>query len=426
MARVTALTSPTERDLDWIAVVPAGAGQVPLILAAQRAGIQVVAVDGSAGAPGHALAQTSLVVDLEDTSCVVEQLSAANVGAVASTGSELGMIVTTAWGAFARVADSLPLEAARLARDKSAQFWLLRRLGVRTPHTIVLPPTVAEAGDIPNGVRKHSVVIKPADHWGSIGTTVLAPHEAGNDDLVAEAIATAIDVSKTSRALAQSYVPGPEYSINVACLSGAPIHIGLARKLKRLGEWRSRGLYPVAAYSHRTVYRAPQATIDVWEMSARVIHAVAPTWTGVMNVDAVLTRRGATIIEFSFRGGGNGLSLLLDSFFGSRFLEMELGFRPKEETRASRRWPFRLDLAGDLRPVSVFGSGRDLQAALCAGPNRSSSARMELLAAYAPQKEHGCAGTRGGSLVFLGMAKSSPFPRPRSRVMEDLLMWGSG
>lgn len=197
--------------LPWLASVGAGRWQMSGILAAQRAGMRVLAMDGDANAPGLATADHGVVVDIRDPQSVIDAVAESNItlaGAI-SFAAEVGV---RAVGAL-RVHFSLPgpgLQVLHQLTDKAAQRRTWEEAGLRNPVFWRIVESV-DAGLTAIADAEAPVIVKPVDSAGSRGVTRLETHTSRNHR--SQALAHAISGSRSQRAIVESVLPGKEYTV---------------------------------------------------------------------------------------------------------------------------------------------------------------------------------------------------------------------
>jgi biotin carboxylase len=202
-----------------IFILGAGVMQLPAIRAAKELGWTVAVADANAHAPGAAMADRFLPVDLKDR----EALAIAAKGIEAEFGLDGVFTAGTDFSAsVAYVAQELslpgiPLETALRASDKLKMRAALAKAGVPSPRfasaSSPKDPAITAAG------LGFPLVVKPADSMGARGCRAV-PSEAE----LSSAITAALPYSRSGRAIVEEYVEGPEFSID-ALVDGDEIRI---------------------------------------------------------------------------------------------------------------------------------------------------------------------------------------------------------
>jgi biotin carboxylase len=200
-------------------ILGAGVMQVPAIRAAKELGWTVVAADANSSAPGAALADRFLGVDLKDR----EGLAAAARGIEAEFGLDGVFTAGTDFSAsVAYVARELglpgiPFETALKASDKLRMREAFAAAGVSSP--LYVAASSPEDPELAAAALGFPLVVKPADSMGARGC-----RKAGNSLELATAIEAALQYSRSGRAIVEEYIEGPEFSID-ALVQGDEIHI---------------------------------------------------------------------------------------------------------------------------------------------------------------------------------------------------------
>jgi biotin carboxylase len=200
-------------------ILGAGVMQIPAIRAAKELGWTVVAADANSDAPGVALADRFLPIDLKD----IEGLAAAARGIRAEFGLDGVFTAGTDFSAsVAYVANRLglpgiPYDTALKASDKPRMRAALAAAGVSSPRFAQVSSSedpAAAAADL-----GFPLVVKPADSMGARGCR--AARDAAE---LAAAVAAALPYSRSGRAIVEEYVEGPEFSVD-ALVEGDEIRI---------------------------------------------------------------------------------------------------------------------------------------------------------------------------------------------------------
>jgi biotin carboxylase len=195
-------------------ILGAGVMQLPALAAARELGWRVAAADGNPAAPGAALADEFFPIDLKDREgllAAARRLSArSGLDAVFTAGTDFSAMV-------ASLAEALGLpghgyDAALAASDKLIMRSRFEAAGLPSPRFVELradsPAELAETLPLP-------LVVKPADNMGARGCRLARSREE-----LREAIAVALPLSRTGRAIVEEYIEGPEYSIDALIYDG--------------------------------------------------------------------------------------------------------------------------------------------------------------------------------------------------------------
>ena len=186
-------------------VLGAGPAQLGLLAAARERGLFVIALDRDPAAPGFQLADRRAIISTEDEQGIERLAAAEAVDGVIAPGIDWPV------GIAARVAEKMglahPISAsvASLAVSKQKQRELLAKAGVPQPRWQL----VSEPED---GLPMPSVVKAP-DRQGQKGLTLVRSQEE-----LPDAIARAIEESRSGVALVEEVVDGPEVTVNAFSL----------------------------------------------------------------------------------------------------------------------------------------------------------------------------------------------------------------
>jgi biotin carboxylase len=176
-----------------------------LLAAARERGLFVIALDRDPGAPGFQLADRRAIISTEDEQGIERLADAERVEGVIAPGIDWPV------GIAARVAEKMGLPhpisgaVAGLAVSKQRQRELLAQAGVPQPrwHLVRAPE---EGLPVPS-------VVKAPDRQGQKGLTLVRSEEE-----LPEAIARAIEESRSGVALVEEVVDGPEVTVNAFSL----------------------------------------------------------------------------------------------------------------------------------------------------------------------------------------------------------------
>jgi biotin carboxylase len=151
-------------------LVGAGPFQLDILRAARRYA-EVAVIDGSASAPGLALADIARVVDIAHVAQVVEVARELQVSGVVTAASDVAVPAVSAVVRELGLPGLSP-EAAMCCRDKLACFRSLVAAGHRVPMTIA----VADVGEAERAVQEvggYPAIVKPRRGGGGRGVTIV-------------------------------------------------------------------------------------------------------------------------------------------------------------------------------------------------------------------------------------------------------------
>jgi biotin carboxylase len=188
-------------------VLGAGPAQLGLLAAARERGLFVIALDRDPAAVGFQYADRRAIISTEDEQGIERLAAAEGVEGIIAPGIDWPV------GIAARVAEKMGLPhpissaVAGLAVSKQKQREALAKAGVPQP-TWHIVPEPQEGLPVPS-------VVKAPDRQGQKGLT-LVQSEAELPD----AIARAVEESRSGGAIVEELVPGPEVTVNAFSLRG--------------------------------------------------------------------------------------------------------------------------------------------------------------------------------------------------------------
>jgi biotin carboxylase len=196
--------------------------QGPAIRIAKEMGLKTIAVDGDPKAPCIALADRFEHIDLKDKEGV-EALGRSlqaqgELAGIMTAGTDFS--ATAAWAAERLGLPGIPYEAALNASDKERMRGCFQNAGLPSPQYIVLrePPNPQYA--LPFA---YPAVVKPVDNMGARGC-----RRVHNVAELKAAVVDAIAFSRSSRAIVEEYMEGPEFSVDALVYQGTITICGLA------------------------------------------------------------------------------------------------------------------------------------------------------------------------------------------------------
>ena len=215
----------------------AGFMQKPAIESAKKLGWRVTVVDGNPKAVCAPLADAFEPIDLKDTKALIEFAKklkeTENLDCVFTAGTDFSASVAAIAEACGFKSHSL--EAALNATDKSRMRSCFAASGAPSPKFIEADSVMAQrisdcalkTGKWPFDEKtfpeKYPLVVKPVDNMGARGCiTVFSLRE------LAEAVNTAVSLSRTGRAIIEEYMDGPEFSIDSLVFEDKLIITGFA------------------------------------------------------------------------------------------------------------------------------------------------------------------------------------------------------
>ena len=188
-------------------VLGAGPAQLGLLRAARERELYVIACDRDPQAPGFEFADRRAVVSTEDEPAIGMLAAAEQIDGVIAPGIDWPVAIAARIAARFGLQHPLSPETAALAVSKPRQRERLAEAGVPQPTWRVV---THDPGDL-----EVPCVVKPPDRQGQKGLTLVHDPSA-----LAEAIATAIGVSRGGAALVEELIEGPEVTVNAFSSDG--------------------------------------------------------------------------------------------------------------------------------------------------------------------------------------------------------------
>ena len=337
-----------------VIVIAGGHYQLPLIEAVQRRGLAAAVFDGSASAPGLAMADHPRVVDITDLEAVARVARAVNPQAVAGICSEVA-VQTVAAVAEALRLPGLPRAVAEAATDKYVMRQRFAAAGLPVP-AFHKADSVEEA-EAAAGAIGYPVIVKPVDNSGSRGVRRV---ETAAE--LAEATALALSQSAKRRAIVEACLEGTECTVETFSVHGQTEVLGVSEKV--------RLPFPVCVSIDLTYPPsfAPTDTAAVVDAAKRAIAAIGLE-SGPAHVEVMLTADGPVVVELAARGGGYRIfSEILPGISGvdpvECVLDLALGrcppYTPSRSRAAVLRF-FNPPGRGVLRRVSGIEAARGIE-----------------------------------------------------------------
>ncbi|MCL2175744.1 MAG: ATP-grasp domain-containing protein [Treponema sp.] len=226
---------------ETLIILGAGVMQGPAIKIAKELGLYTIALDGSSCAPCISMADRFEKIDLKDKEGIE-----AFARSIQSTIDRLGIMTagtdfsaSVAWTAEKLGLPGIPYEAALNASDKSRMRECFKKANLPSPDFITITEKNLTEFKQNNELNKNPVelcslltdncslsfplVIKPVDNMGGRGCRRI--NTIGE---FYEAAKTAIGFSRSGRAIVESYMDGPEFSVDAIVYKGEITICGLA------------------------------------------------------------------------------------------------------------------------------------------------------------------------------------------------------
>lgn len=193
----------------------AGILQVPIIKRAKELGIYVIATDGSTDAPGLAIADEGVVIDIVDRDVMLDFAQRNRVTGVIHPCSEVAMDV------MGFINETLCLsgidtEMAHRATNKALMREAFEKSGAPSPKSY-------SCGSLEDGFNvfrtfTHDLILKPSRNSGSRGVTKLS--SKASDESFITAFNRALENSRDNFVVIEDFIDGPEFSIEALVYNG--------------------------------------------------------------------------------------------------------------------------------------------------------------------------------------------------------------
>ncbi|MDR1105704.1 MAG: ATP-grasp domain-containing protein [Treponema sp.] len=283
-----------------ILILGAGVMQGPAIRTAKEMGLFTVAADGDPRAVCASMADRFERVDLKDR----EGMERLALSLRADSGTKLGGIMTAgtdfsatvAWVAGRLGLPGIPFEAALNASDKERMRSCFAGAGVPSPGFTVIKKVPDK--DITG--LSYPVVVKPVDNMGGRGCR-RADTFAGLRDAAADSLR----FSRSGRAIVESFMEGPEFSVDAVIYNGEITVCGLADR---------HIFFPpyFIEMGHTMPTRAGSGTqrllLETFEAGVRALGIAGEHCCGAAKGDIKLTPSGPMIGEIAARLSGGYMS----------------------------------------------------------------------------------------------------------------------
>ena len=195
-----------------VLILGAGFMQKPAIESAKSLGYNTIVFDGNNSACCKNICDEFYHIDLKNTDAIVAKAveihAKSPLQAVFTAGTDFSFAVASV--AKACNLQSHSVDAAKNASDKILMRSCFSKYDVPSPEFIEFSKNTTQ-DELNRFVEKQGfpIVVKPCDNMGGRGCRLVRTH-----DELQTAIKDAINQSKTSRAIIEQYMHGPEFSID--------------------------------------------------------------------------------------------------------------------------------------------------------------------------------------------------------------------
>lgn len=270
-------------------VIGAGISQIDAILRAQALGVTVIAMDGDQNAPGLAVADTPLVVDIKNTEDVVMNARNYCVDGVLCFSVEAA-VISVAMVAEALGLPGMSVEAAKNATSKKRMRELWLDKGIPSCR-FISSRTVGSAREAAEEIG-FPLVVKPADNAGSRGVSYV-----GTIMELETAYNTALNFSRNGDVLIEEFMPGEEISVEGFVYNGAFYLTAISDKVRT----------PPPHLLDLVVSFPSAKQTEVQEKAVQVVrdaaHALGVDMTPI-HAEVMITSTGPRMVELAARGPG--------------------------------------------------------------------------------------------------------------------------
>ncbi len=335
-----------------ILIVAAGPLQMPLIEAARLRGLRIVAVDANPAAPGMRMANAAFAIPLDEYDAILDVAERQRVAAVASLCTDFAVRAT------AHVAERLHLPGLSVAAACNATD--KRRMRRRFAIAGAPSAPFREVHDADSAVAAarelgYPVALKAPRSAGSRGV-----FRIGCDRQMRERFPDARSYEFTGALLVESWMEGPEVSVEGCCFEGE-VHVAqITDKLVY------RGDSPVEAGHTQGSRLSATAQRDIRICTAEGIRALEMDNCG-FHAEIKVCSEGARIVEIAARLGGDRIATHLTPLstgidLVSAILDIALGKPPAMEPKWHRGSAIRYFDAGRCGVLASVSGLEDIPA----------------------------------------------------------------
>ena len=200
-----------------ILILGASTMQLPAIRSARSMGWQVLVADRNELAPGASLCDLFLPVDIAEHEVVLKAITdgGLDIDGVFTAGTDFS--ATVAYVAEKLGIPGIPYEVALDASDKARMRRVFHRFGLPSP-LFRKVRNVGEAATVLDDLEL-PLVVKPVDNMGARGV-----RRVDSSEDLEEAVGDALPYSRSASVIVESYLPGPEFSLDALVYRGE-IHL---------------------------------------------------------------------------------------------------------------------------------------------------------------------------------------------------------
>jgi biotin carboxylase len=309
-----------------VLIVGAGPAQCKGIAKAQQMGLSTIATDRNPRAPGLAIADIPVVLDVKDCENTIKVARQYQVDGVFSIASEVSVRTVAA------VAEELKLpglsrQLARIVTDKALMREKYVEYGVLSPRFRVV--YLSEEAFETIEELSLPVVIKPADNAGSRGVT-----KVSTESQIEDAFDKAKNFSEQGKVLVESFMDGVEVSAEAFVYRGEIRILSLSDKIRTPPPYLLDTTVIFPSDYHKEIQD------KICELATKAIKAVGIN-DGPVHIEIMMTPEGPKMVELAARGPGfKVFTDMIPYVTGVDVVEgvirLALGEEPNLEIRANR------------------------------------------------------------------------------------------
>lgn len=273
-------------------VLGAGPLQLPAIITAKSMGLRVVACDGDPKAPGLVLADKAYVINIIDPVPCVDIARKEKIHGVVHIGSEVSML------AMGRVNEALCLRGVDVATAVRATNKEKMRRAFEAGNA-PSPKSIGAATEDEALAAAEQVgwplIVKPSRNSGSRGVTRLGDNQ---QSLLLAAFHRAVTESRDASAVIESFVEGPEFSVEILTWNGEPRVLAVTDK-----ETTGAPYFIETGHSQPTRCTTDEKNLII-VAAIKGVKALGIDWAAA-HAEVKLSPEGPFIMEIGARLGGD-------------------------------------------------------------------------------------------------------------------------
>ena len=272
-----------------VLIVGAGPAQYKGIVKAKEMGLYTIVADVNPDAPGMAIADVPLAIDVKDSSALIQVARKYMIDGVFSVSSEVSVRTVAA------ISEELKLpginrKTASIATDKGLMREKFLEYDVPSPQFII----VYSLNETIEAIKwiGFPVVIKPADNAGSRGVSLVL-----NEDEIKDAFESSKNYSRQGKILVESFMDGVEVSVEAFVYKNDIKILTLSDKIRTPQPYLldTTVIFP-SNYPEETLKKICNVAINA-------IKAVGID-NGPVHMELMMTSEGPKMVELAARGPG--------------------------------------------------------------------------------------------------------------------------